>query len=56
MTWVDQLLPIKHKLELYHANAFSYPYILRTLNLQSFNNFIHLQVNTTDALQYWPSA
>ena len=27
--WINQLISIKHKLELFHTNAFSYPYILR---------------------------
>ena len=28
-TWVNQLISIKHKLELFHANDLSYPYIPR---------------------------
>ena len=58
MAWIKQLKSIKHKLELFHTNAFSYPYIPRNSDspiIQWFYSF-QLKASTMDTSQNWTFA
>ena len=56
--WINQFQSIKCKLELFHTNTFSYPYIPRNPEyptIQPTSSF-RLHNSTMDASQYWPFA
>ena len=56
MAWINQLISIKHNLELFSCQCFKYTYILRNYTfptiwwLYSF----HLPASTMETSQYWP--
>ena len=56
---LDQPIQIqKGKLELFHSNAFSYPYMPRNSEYSTIHptSSFHLHISTMDASQYWPFA
>ena len=58
VVWINQFESNKCKLQLFHANAFSYPYIPRNSEYPTIHPTLsfHLHISTMDASQYWPFA
>ena len=56
MAWINLFKSIKWKLELFQANAFSYPYMPWNSEYPTIHptSSFHLQISTMDASQYLP--